>query len=174
MAKSERVDKIMEMDKINPYDAIGNESYKGPKGLPLLKIKKLHPNAVIPKYAKPGDAGLDLTCVESYEENGLWICKTGLAFEIPEGHFGGIYPRSSIKNVDLRLSNSVGVADSKFRGEVIAVFDFKTDPRTARVYKAGDRCCQLIIQQFQQLVPIEVEELSETERGAGGFGSSGR
>lgn len=172
MAK--RVDKIMEMDKLNPYDAVGNESYKGPKGLPLLKIKKLHPKAVIPSYAKPGDAGLDLTCVESYEENGLWICKTGLAFEIPEGHFGAIYPRSSISKMDLRLCNSVGILDSGYRGELFVLFDFKTDPRTARVYRNGDRCCQLIIQKYEKFAPYEVEELSETERGAGGFGSSGR
>ena len=154
---------LKEFEKINPYDT----------RLQLLKFKKLHPNAVIPKFAKPGDAGLDLVCVDSYEKDGLWICHLGLAVEIPPGYFGAIYPRSSIKNYDLRLSNSVGILDSGYRGEIIAAFDFKTDSRTARVYRNGDKCCQLIIQKYEKIIPIEAGELSETERGTGGFGSTG-
>lgn len=165
---------LKEFEKMNPYD-VGNKSWvgrSGPKGYPPLRAKKLHPNAVTPKLSL-GNAGLDLVCVDSYEKDGLWVCHLGLAVEILDGYFGAIYPRSSIKNYDLRLCNSVGVIDSSYRGELVAYFDFKTDPRAARVYRNGDKCCQLIIQQFQQLVPIEVEELSETERGTGGFGSTG-
>ncbi len=164
---------LIEFEKMNPYDLPKHIDYFREVADKPLKIKKLHPNAVIPKYAKPGDAGLDLVCVDSYEKDGLWVCHLGLAVEIIDGYFGAIYPRSSIKNYDLRLCNSVGVIDSSYRGELVAYFDFKTDPRTARVYRNGDKCCQLIIQQFQQLVPIEAEELSETERGTGGFGSTG-
>lgn len=167
---------LREFEKMNPYD-VGNKSWvgrSGPKGYPPLRVKKLHPKAVIPKYAKTGDAGLDLVCVDSYEKDGLWVCHLGLAFEIPQGYFGAIYPRSSISKMDLRLCNSVGVLDSGYRGELFALFDFTSDPRTARVYRNGDKCCQLIIQKYEKVVPIEVEELSETERGTGGFGSTGK
>lgn len=173
MAKIDKTkEPIKEFEAMNPQDALTDFwKYFGAKS---LRIKKLHPKAVTPKYAKPGDAGLDLVCVDSYEKDGLWVCHLGLAFEIPKGYFGAIYPRSSIKNYDLRLSNCVGVVDSQFRGEVMAYFDFTSDPRTARVYRNGDKCCQMIIQKCEKVFPIEVEELSETERGTGGFGSTGK
>lgn len=159
-----------------------------------LKIRKLNPEAAIPKYAKPGDAGLDLTAVSYQEKDGRHIYGTGLAVEIPEGHVGLIFPRSSINKKDLRLTNCVGVIDSGYRGEVKFVFEndsmdsrewyerqvevYKDLYETRKgkrksIYKVGDRIGQLIVMPYPQMEVEEVEELSETERGEGGFGSSG-
>lgn len=149
-----------------------------------VKIKKLHPDAVIPKYAKPGDAGLDLTAVSKYfDEYGNLCYGTGLAFEIPEGYVGLIFPRSSICKNQLLLSNAVGVIDSGYRGEVSFKFKpsnsfasvlYDTDWEQNGAYKKGDRIGQMIIMPYPQIEFIEVDELSETERGTGGYGSSGR
>src|SRR6478736_7662831 len=91
----------------------------------LVRIKKLHENAVIPQYAKDGDAGMDLTAVGRYwdADSHVYVYHTGLAFEIPKGYVGLLFPRSSIFKQDLSLSNSVGVIDSGYRGEVL--FKFK-------------------------------------------------
>lgn len=138
-----------------------------------LKIKKLSENAVIPQYAKPGDAGLDLTAT-SIEYVGVRkvVYGTGLAFEIPEGHVGLIFPRSSIHKKMQRLSNCVGVIDSGYRGEVKFVFD--THNLAGDEYAVGDRIGQMIVMPFPQMEIEEIEELSETERGETGFGSSGK
>lgn len=149
-----------------------------------VKIKKIHPDAVIPRYAKEGDAGLDLTATSMYfDEYGNICYGTGLAFEIPEGYVGLIFPRSSICKEQLLLSNAVGVIDSGYRGEV----SFKFKPSlaldslqdvTARklygVYEVGDRIGQIIIMPYPQIEFVEADELSNTERGAGGYGSSGK
>ena len=89
-----------------------------------VKIKKTHPHAVIPKYKKPGDAGMDLYCVEGgyADKNGNMVYHTGLAMEIPEGHVGLLFPRSSISSTPHSLRNSVGVIDSGYRGEIILKF----------------------------------------------------
>lgn len=149
-----------------------------------VKIKKTNPNAVIPCYAKAGDAGLDLTATSiSYDEYGNICYGTGLAFEIPEGYVGLIFPRSSICKEQLLLSNAVGVIDSGYRGEVS--FKFKpslaldslqcvTDRKLYGVYKVGERVGQMIIMPYPHIEFEEVEELSETERGEGGYGSSGK
>lgn len=158
-----------------------------------VRIKKTHPDAVIPKYAKAGDAGLDLTAVsKSFDEYGNICYGTGLAFEIPEGFVGLIFPRSSICKEQLLLSNAVGVIDSGYRGEVSFKFKpsmalddrqcVKVDAdrlwsvaiRQNDIYKVGDRIGQMIIMPYPQIEFEEVEELSETERGEGGYGSSGK
>ena len=78
-----------------------------------VRVKKVHPNAVIPAYAKAGDAGMDLTAVSrSIDADGNVVYGTGLAFEIPEGHVGLIYPRSSTAKKNITLTNAVGVVDS--------------------------------------------------------------
>jgi len=144
-----------------------------------VNIKKLHEDAVIPSYAKPGDAGMDLTAI-SVEKVPIgshhlvdWklIYGTGLAFEIPEGHVGLLYPRSSIHKVGLVLTNHVGVADSGYRGEI--KFVFRKLPG-AEPYKVGDRIGQIMIVPYPKIEFNEVEELSETARGTGGFGSTGK
>lgn len=149
-----------------------------------VKIKRLHEDAVLPTYAKPGDAGMDLTAVKaSYDDYGNIVYHTGLAFEIPEGYVGLLFPRSSICKEQLLLSNAVGVIDSGYRGEVS--FKFKpslaldsrqciTDRKLYGVYKVGERVGQMIIMPYPQIEFEEAEELSETERGEGGYGSSGK
>lgn len=137
-------------------------------------IKKLHPNAVVPKYAKVGDAGLDLTATEIINDEGFQITyKTGLAFEIPLGYVGLIYPRSSIRNYQLTLSNCVGVIDSGYRGEIQFTFN-KLAGILSKRYEVGDRIGQLIIMPYPSIELVELDELSTTERGEGGFGSSGK
>lgn len=139
-----------------------------------VRIKKLHPHAVIPKYAKQDDAGVDLHCVSdpTIDTSGNTVFKTGLAFEIPTGYVGLLFPRSSISKTGYHLRNSVGVIDAGYRGEVIVKFGFKGFSETH--YKKGDRIAQLIIMPRPYVEFEEVDELSETDRGTGGFGSTGQ
>ena len=137
-------------------------------------VKKLHPDAVIPKYAKAGDAGLDLTAVEIINDEGFQVTyKTGLAFEIPLGYVGLIFPRSSVRNYQLSLSNCVGVIDSGYRGEVQFTFN-KLGGIPSKKYSVGERVGQMIIMPYPQIELVEFDALSNTERGEGGFGSSGQ
>lgn len=152
-----------------------------------VNIKKLHENAVIPQYAKHGDAGLDLTAVsKSYDDHGNVVYGTGLAFEIPHGYVGLLFPRSSNTKKDLVLGNSVGVLDSGYRGEVVFKFkpsiyydvnggndSFVSAPsHHLNNYEAGERIGQLIIMPYPQIEFNEVDKLSHTDRGVGGFGST--
>lgn len=151
-----------------------------------VRIKKLSENAVIPKKQKLGDAGFDLTCTSYKFENGRHIYGTGLAFEIPNGFVGLIFPRSSIHKYDMRLCNSVGVVDENFRGEVKFIFESNGYGLCANgtnielntnhefnFYNIGDRVGQLIIMPYPEIMFKEVDELSETNRGQQGWGSSG-
>jgi len=145
-----------------------------------IKIKKLHPDAIIPTYTKEGDAGLDLTAVNVEFTSDYISYKTGLAFEIPKGYVGLLFPRSSNSKKNLLLTNSVGVLDSGYRGEVEfrykLVANGKTLSEDAKYnrYTIGDRIGQIIILPYPQIEFEEVEELSSTDRGEGGFGSSGK
>ena len=136
-----------------------------------VKIKKLSPEAVIPTYAKDGDAGMDLVITDIKGENKLFITYGfGISMEIPEGFMGLIFPRSSIRKTDLVLSNAVGVIDSGYRGEIQATFK-----RTGlNKYEIGDRGAQIIIMPHPIVDFVEVDELTNTERGQGGFGSTGK
>jgi dUTP pyrophosphatase len=137
-----------------------------------VKIKKLDPLAVTPFYAKPGDRCMDLTAISEkvVEENGFGYTEygTGLAFEYPEDHVLQIFPRSSISDTGLILSNSVGIID-EFRGEI--KFRFKW-VKGSNKYNVGDRVGQFMIIPRPIMELEEVEELSETERGQGGWGST--
>lgn len=184
-----------------------------------VKIKRLHEDAVMPKKAHATDAAFDLVATSRvFDDEGNVTYGTGLAFEIPEGYAGLVFPRSSICRKDLSLSNAVGVIDAGYRGEVTAKFrptlvvanrdtvgkdkdDYhgreETDwekqlvtfngrmetypdvgkgylPFPPRMYEAGDRIAQMIIMPFPQVEFEEAESLSETERGEGGYGSTGR
>lgn len=159
-----------------------------------VKIKRLHNDAIVPKYAKAGDAGLDLTAVSmNVDEFGNMVYGTGLAFEIPEGYVGLLFPRSSNCKVDQFLTNCVGVIDSGYRGEVTFKFKpsqfvyrkstFATDVVVGSAgttyhkmqrHGIGDRVGQIIIMPYPQIEFEEVDELSETERGAEGYGSTGK
>jgi len=141
-----------------------------------IKVKKLHKDAVIPQYAKIGDAGLDLTATNITVNNKYVAYKTGLAFEIPEGYVGLLFPRSSNCNKSLILSNSVGVLDSGYRGEVEFRYKYTSVNETAEefdVYDIGDKVGQLVIIPYPQVELIESDDISQTERGESGFGSTG-
>ncbi len=145
-----------------------------------VRIKKLHKDAKIPTRAHITDAALDLTCTDITID---WakqevVCHTGLAFEIPVGHAGLVYPRSSICNKPLVLHNSVGVIDSGYRGEVTVKF-LITNPRDflqsqGAGYIIGDKVAQIMIVPYPEIEFEEAEELSDSDRGIGGYGSTGR
>ena len=136
-----------------------------------VKIKRLHPEAVIPSYSKPGDAGMDLTSVDvSDDQYGCLTYHTGLAVEIPEGHVGLLFPRSSVYKTGQTLTNCVGVIDSGYRGEIMMKFSLSGNRNE---YQIGDRVGQLIIMPFPSIDFVEVTDLSSTDRGDGGYGSTG-
>jgi dUTP pyrophosphatase len=140
-----------------------------------VRVKKLHKDAVIPAYSKPGDAGMDITAVSmEKDDNGNVVYKTGLAVEIPKGYVGLLFPRSSNSKTDLYLTNHVGVIDSGYRGEIM--FKFRPNPSliNAKIYHPGERVGQLIIIPYPQVTLVESAELSDTERGESGFGSTGK
>jgi len=144
-----------------------------------VKVKKLHPTAVIPKYAKDGDAGMDLVATTIISNTTFDVTYgTGIAMEIPKGYVGLVFPRSSIRKTDLSLTNCVGVIDSGYRGEIQATFKkifSKNDVRIGEMdYKVGDRIVQIIIIPYPSVTFVEVDEISESERGDGGFGSTGK
>ena len=139
-----------------------------------VKIKKLNSNAVIPSYAKIGDAGMDLVATNILSNTTFDITYAlGIALEIPEGFVGLVFPRSSIRKYELTLSNSVGVIDSGYRGELQATFK-KTNGLDSLSYNVGDRIAQIVIIPHPSIEFEEVEELNNTERGEGGFGSTGK
>lgn len=143
-----------------------------------MRIKKLHEKAVVPHYATEGSAGLDLTVISDEDTiiipyQSTMLCRTGLSFEIPKGYVGLIYIRSSIgSKLDLVLSNQVGVIDSDYRGEVM--LPLRNLGRSARVIESGTRIAQMLITPINQVDIEVVDELSETKRGVGGFGSTGK
>ena len=138
-----------------------------------LKIKKLDSSAIIPSYAKEGDACFDLTATsinltDKYIEYG-----TGLAMEIPEGYVGLIFPRSSVTNTDLMLKNGTGIIDQGYRGEIKFRFNRVSTELSSEIYSVGDRIGQMMIIPHPTIEFEEVDELTETQRGEGGYGSSG-
>ena len=141
-----------------------------------VRIKKLNENAVIPSYAKDGDAGMDLVATSIISETDTQITYgIGLALEIPNGFVGLIFPRSSVRKTRLILSNCVGVVDSGYRGELQATFNkINQNSIAENDYKVGDRIAQIMIIPHPPIEFKEVNDLSETERGEGGFGSTGK
>ena len=145
-----------------------------------VKIKKLNEGAIVPSYSKQGDAGLDLTAINISKDNvGNITYHTGLAIEIPEGYVGLLFPRSSVSKKQQFLTNGVGVIDSSYRGEIMAKFkpvmgSYETilELFESNEYQEGDRIVQMVIIKHETPEIIEVEELSDTERGYGGFGST--
>ena len=146
-----------------------------------VRIKKLNEGAIVPSYSKQGDAGMDLTAINISKDNvGNITYHTGLAIEIPEGYVGLLFPRSSISKKQQFLTNGVGVIDSSYRGEIMAKFkpvmgsyESILDLFESNEYEVNDRVVQLIIMPYPEIEFEEVEELSSSERGYGGFGSTG-
>lgn len=139
-----------------------------------IKFKKLSPLAVVPTRAHATDAGFDLTVASVTEDRRHEVVSygTGIAVEIPDGYVGLVFPRSSVYKEDLLLSNCVGVIDSGYRGEIMAKFKILR-PLIHR-YTVGDRMAQLVIVKLPDVEFEEADELSESERGEGGYGSSGK
>ena len=137
-----------------------------------IKFKKMMKDVANPYKANPGDAGYDLhVAAVEMRADGRQVCyHTGIAVEIPEGYVGLLYMRSSSVHKSCRMANATGVIDSGYRGEITAVFDILGHEN---LYRVGDRCCQLVVVPFMQFEFIEAEELSESERGNKGYGSSG-
>ena len=138
-----------------------------------IKIKKLDENAIVPAYANPGDAGMDIYATSKKVFDDYIEYGTGLSFEVPEGYVMLIFPRSSISNKDLILSNSVGVLDSGYRGELKFRFKRSFSPNPKH-YNTGDRIGQIIIMPYPTIEFTEVDELSDSIRGERGFGSTGK
>ena len=151
-----------------------------------VKIKKIYEDSILPTKAHTTDAGYDLYAhSKSYDEDGNVVYGSGVAMEIPQGYVGLVFPRSSNAKKDLILSNSVGVIDSGFRGEISFKFKFSpiSNTRTqehylsfaySKRYEIGDRIGQIIIMPYPEIEFVEVDELSDSERGVGGSGSSGK
>lgn len=137
----------------------------------IVNFKKLVNYAVLP-VQNEGNAGMDMTAISSSVTDNFIEYDTGIAVEIPEGYVGLLFPRSSISNTSLVLANSVGVIDSSYRGPI--KFRFKKIINKSNIYTVGERVGQLVIMPYPKIESVEVPELSETERGAGGFGSSGK
>lgn len=173
-ALANEIDSVFNYLAIDINQSIAQEQFAN---IMPVKIKKLRPDAVIPKYAKYGDAGMDLTATHIIKENSTYITYgTGIAMEIPEGYVGLLFPRSSIRGVALILSNSVGVIDHGYRGEIQCTFKRTSDndKEYSPQYGVGDRISQIVIMPFPKINFVEVSELSESERNSGGFGSTGK
>lgn len=141
----------------------------------VLPIKRLDPTLELPSYAYDGDAGLDLRSNEDvtlapFERR---LVGTGLAVAIPEGYAGFVQPRSGLAlREGLSMANTPGLIDAHYRGE-LKVCAINLDPSKSIHIERGERIAQLVIQQVPVVSLLEVDELDETDRGAGGFGSSG-
>lgn len=141
-----------------------------------VKIKKISPNAVLPTYGTENAAGADLSaCLFApitIDPGQTFVVKTGLTMEIPEGYVGLIYARSGLATKrGLAPANKVGVIDSDYRGEImVALYNQSELPQKI---EPGERIAQLVIAPYLQGVFNEVDELSDTTRGVGGFGSTG-
>lgn len=138
----------------------------------IIKVKKLYQNVIMPKYAHPGDAGMDLFSIEEKKlaSHSGHIFKTGLSIEIPDGYFGLIKERSSFGKLGVIVAG--GIIDSGYRGEILISL-FNCGRQSINI-KKSERIAQLIIIPVLNAKIAETSKLSETSRGQGGFGSTGR
>ena len=135
-----------------------------------IKVKKLKENAIVPRYAHEGDAGMDVVAISKRVTDKFVEYGTGLAFDVPEGYVMLVFSRGSVSKKDLVLANSVGVLDSGYRGELMIRFQSVGKD----YYEVGERVAQVMVLPYPKIEFDEVEELSETVRGDGKFGSTGR
>lgn len=142
---------------------------------PVLAVKRLHADAVLPSYAHRGDAGLDLSTVEDVVlgPGERAAVPTGLAMAIPEGWVGLVHPRSGLaRRHGVTVTNAPGTIDAGYRGEVQVLLVNLGQERVELA--AGERIAQLLLQRVGHADVVEVHELEDTARGDGGFGSTGR
>ena len=138
-----------------------------------INWKRLSPLAAIPKLASSGAAGLDLTAIKVWPlADNLYRYETGIAFEIPKGMVGLLFPRSSVYKTGMILANCVGVIDSDYRGDVS--FVYRCTGLDNKPYEVGDRIGQIVFMFVPQFTLSECDELSDTDRGSGGYGSTGK
>lgn len=138
-----------------------------------IQIKKLHPDAKLPSFAHATDAGMDLFTVEDFtiEPGEFRQVLTGVAIVFPAGYVGLIWDKSGVSHVR-NLKSMGGVFDSDYRGEYVLGFvNVGQEPQT---FKVGDKIAQLLIQKVEHPEIVEVNELNQTVRGEGGFGSTGK
>lgn len=141
-----------------------------------LRVKRLDPTVTLPTYAYAGDAGLDLRANEDVvlAPHERRLVGTGLAVAIPDGFAGFVQPRSGMAlRLGLSMANTPGLVDSQYRGE-LKVCAVNLDDAEPIVIEKGDRIAQLVIQKVPAVSIVEVDELDDTDRGTGGFGSSGK
>ena len=141
----------------------------------LLPVKKLDPNAILPTRATEHSAGLDLYASVDIGIASGWrvTVPTGVSVAIPHGCYGSLHIRSGhAKKKGLSLANGVGVIDADYTGEIMAVVENRG--QTPQIIKAGERFAQLIIEEYVHTDVVEVDELDETVRAGGGFGSTGQ
>ncbi len=141
-----------------------------------VQIQRLDPDVELPRYARPGDAGLDLRASEDVElaPGKRAMVPTGLAIALPEGYAGFVQPRSGLAAREgLSIVNTPGLVDSGYRGE-LKIIAINTDDEHAIHIKRGERIAQLVIQEVPVVHLVEVDELEASERGAAGFGSTGK
>jgi dUTP pyrophosphatase len=142
-----------------------------------MQYVKLNEKAKDLGYARPGDAGIDLSVIEFIalapfgDDKSKKLLKTGISVKIPEGHFGLIVPRSSMAKKGIMLANTCGIIDSGYTGELMLY----VQNMTAKVnyIEEGDRVAQMIVVPFTSVILTSVDKLPETDRGTGGFGSTG-
>lgn len=141
----------------------------------ILRFKKLDPLAKAPIRGSEWAAGWDLSCVDFYRDimNDVYVYRTGIAIELPRGHVGLLFPRSSVYRYTLALTNCVGVLDADYRGEILFKFARRDVEYGERLYAVGDRIGQIIVMPIPEVAYMEADKLSETKRGAGGYGSTG-
>lgn len=150
-----------------------------------IRFKKLVPEAQTPYRKIDIDAGFDLYATSIVETSEYIQYNTGIAVEIPEGYVGLVFPRSSVTKYDLMLKNSVGVIDASYRGEIMCRFygtktiNYNVGNKSATIYgdnkfNVGDRVAQIVFMELPKITLIETEELSDTQRGSGGFGHTGK
>lgn len=150
-----------------------------------IKVKKIHPDAKLPKNAHPSDSGYDVYAVEEPEKlESYYLYRTGLKIQPPAGYDIKVFPRGSIAKTDLMIANSIGLCDCHYRGEYMVVMKFIPKivhdkdgnlcvaNKVPNIYHKGDKIAQLVIQPVWHANFVEVEELDETDRGEGRLGSS--
>lgn len=148
-----------------------------------IRIKRLSDKAAIPVKAHSTDAGLDLVAVSCHRERDILTYGTGIALEIPKGYVGLVFPRSSVFKYDLQLTNSVGVIDSGYRGEIMFKYRITMDvygnvtghaKAKPKVFEIGERIGQIIFVPYPEVAFTEVDELAPSDRGTTGYGDSGK
>lgn len=153
-----------------------------------VKFRRISPDAIVPTKAHASDSGFDLTAVSDpiISEDGYIEYETGIAVAPPEGYYFELFPRSSISKYDLVLANGVGIIDSAYRNSIKVRFKMPNrfsyqssidSPSVAfypkaKIYGKGDKIAQIVLKKLESVVLTEVQELDQTDRGLGGFGSS--